>query len=213
MNGGDRLPLHPVRILSAPFGTVVIVRFLGPIQGLPTHYHAKHTIACEGDENCPPAAHKLRQIWKYYGPVEYWLNSHASWRPACLEASEHLEEVLHGRELRGEVWMLTREGDSVKHSVQTGTFCERLSDAQVSPWFDVEPILLRFFRVKKLLLGFQSPVPRRLFLSDAAGRPPRIPEDLLPPPAEEQQANREKLREILAKLQGRGGNGTLEVPR
>ncbi len=204
MSTGDRLPLHPVRILNVPLGAIVTVRFLGGIRGMPTHFHNRHTVPCLGDKDCPPASHKLRAVWKYYGAVETWVNSAAVWRPAVLEATEHLEEQLHGRELRGEVWMLTRDGNSSKRSILAGTFCERLSDVQLSPEFDVVPILQRFFRVERLLLGMPSPVPPRVFLSDVHGRAPEIPEDLRPPTPAEAEANRQQFKSLIEKLAGRG---------
>jgi hypothetical protein len=209
MVDGDRLPLHPVRVLSVPFGNVIAVRFLGPLQGLPTHFYQRHTIACEGDADCPAAAHKQRQVWKYYASSQFWLNSQAVWRSACLEGTEALEEMLYGRELRGEVWMLTREGDTAKKSKVVGTFCERLSDADVPPAFDIEPILLRFYRVKKLLLGLSSPVPRRLLLSDTRAPGPNVPKELQGPTPEEQERNRQHVRELLAKGRERFTNGVL----
>jgi hypothetical protein len=208
MSNGDRLPLHPVRILSVPLGALVTVRFLGGIRGMPTHYHNRHTVPCRGDKDCPPASHKLRAVWKYYGAVEVWLNGPACWRPAVLEATEHLEEQLHGRDLRGEVWMLTREGSSSKRSILTGTFCERLSDVQLSLEFDVEQILLRFFRVESLLLGTPSPVPPRLFLSDVRGKPPVIPDDLRPPTPHEAAENRKAFKSLVEEFAKRGNLST-----
>jgi hypothetical protein len=204
MENGDRLPLHPVRILKVPLGALVTVRFLGPIRGLPTHYFQRHTVPCRGDKECPPGPHKQRAVWKYYGAVEAWINDAACWRPAVIEATEHLEEVLHGRELRGEIWMLTRDGTSSKRSVMSGTFCQRLSDAQLSLEFDVEPILLRFFRVERLLLGLPSPVPPRVFLSDVPGKPPVIPEDLRPPTPAEAAENRKAFKSLVGEFMKRG---------
>jgi len=176
----DRLPLHPVRILEVPLGGLVSVRFLGPIRGLPTHHTKKGTMPCEGEGLCPQSNHRLPQVWKFYGACEYWIHSLAMWRPACIEATELLEESLRGRELRGEVWLLTREGQSKRHCRMVGTFCERLSDVALSPDFDIEPVLVRLFGVTNLLLGMPSPKPLRVMLSDVRAPGPRLPEELQP---------------------------------
>lgn len=178
----DRLPLHPVRIASVPEHDPVIVRFLGPLQGLPTHHTRKEgSVACEGDI-CPPAIHRLKRVWKFYGAAEEWRHSEKVWRPCVLEVTECLEELLRGRRLRGEVWMLIREGDRGKSSRVTGTLCETLSDVMLTAEFDIYPVLQRRYRVEKLLLGLPNPTPPRLLLSDVVAAPPRVPRELLPPP-------------------------------
>jgi hypothetical protein len=203
MSAGDRLPLSAVRIKSVPLGDVLTVRFLGPIRPLPTHHVGKRTVACEGEKSCPHAAHQIRPIWKWYGPVEWWVARPQVWRPAILEVTEHLEEVLHGRELRGEIWGLTREGESSRKSACTGTYYQTLPEDQLSQPFDVEPILQRFFRVQKLLLDMPCPIPSRVFLSDVRGPAPEIPEDIRPASRQSKAEDREKVKAVLAKMMDR----------
>jgi hypothetical protein len=212
MSAGDRLPLSAVRIKSVPLGEVLTVKFLGPIRPLPTHHVGKKTVACEGEKGCPHAAHKTRAIWKWYGPVEWWVAREQLWRPAVLEVTEHLEEVLHGRELRGEVWGLTREGESSRKSACIGTFYQTLPAESLSLAFDVEPILARFYRVQKLLLDMPSPVPSRVFLSDVRAAAPEIPPDFRPPVRESSAEDRAKVKAVLEKMMDRLGRPGATLP-
>jgi hypothetical protein len=180
VDNGNRQPLHPVRIVSVPWGDLLTVRFLAGIKGLVTHYQGKRSVACLGEKDCPPTTHRLKPVHKFYGPCETWDGLRHVWRPGVLEVTEHLEEQLRHRELRGEVWLLDRTGKSMRQSLVTGLFCERLPEEQVSQAFDIVPVLQRFYRVTTLLLGVPSPLPARLLLSDVAGPAPRLPEQLSP---------------------------------
>jgi hypothetical protein len=212
----DRLPLSPVRVFSPCLGVPVHVRFLAEIRGLPTHYYARRTIACEGAA-CLPAAHKGRPIWKFYGPAEAWDEMKRLWNPVVLEVTENLEETLRGRTLRGEVWCLLRSGKTQAKSVVTGFYCETLQETAISRPFDVEPVLQRLFRVHVLNLGQPSPIPPRLMLSPKEGQAPRDPAGL---PAvggqekspEEKKALAEALEEMRAKWLSRG-NSANGVPK
>jgi hypothetical protein len=210
----DRLPLSPVRIFSVPLNVLVYVRFLDAIRGLPTHFYSGRSVPCQGQE-CLPAAHKGRQVWKFYGPGEVWEPGPKLWRPWVLEITENLEEQLRGLQLRGQVWALERSGKTPKKSVVTGMYCETLDERSVPRPFDVESVLMRFFRVATLNLGLPSPIPPRLLLSPREGKEPQLPgcvPDLAPrPPTEEEKIKFAESRENFRKMMQRNAgnlNGT-----
>jgi len=98
--------VRPVRVVSVPIEIPLVVRFLGPVMGLETHWKSSRTIPCPGVDTCPPALHRLGTIWRGYSAAESWDDAAHVWRPSVLEVTECLEETLRGRDLRGEVWAL-----------------------------------------------------------------------------------------------------------
>lgn len=201
---------QPVRILSVHHDQPVAVRFLGPLLGLNTHWHSGRSIPCPGPADCPASIHRTRTVYKAYAPVESWDGACKVWRPSVLEATEHLEETLRGRQLRGQVWILSRASERGKTDPVIGIFCEELAESAVSKPFDIVPVLLRFFHVSTLNLGVANPLPPKLVLEAVAGAPPNLPQDLLPvEPVEPTAEERAKLREQLQKMRGKtSSNGS-----
>lgn len=184
MATSSRSDLHPspVRVLSVPADNPMCVRFLADVLGLDTHWKSGRTIPCSGVGECPVSLHRLGIIWRGYAPVEVWEPAPKLWRPFVLEVTESLEETLRGRQLRGEVWALSRSEDRGRSSPVIGVYCESLREAAVSPAFDVQPILLRLFHVSSLNLGSRNPLPPRLLLEAVPGEAPHLPPDLQPKP-------------------------------
>lgn len=181
-----------VRVLSVPLGAPVVVRFLGPVQGLLLHWHGGRSVPCQGQGDCPATIHRSRTLWRGYGPVEGWDEPWRLWRPAVLEVTEGLEEYLRGRTLRGEVWQLVRDGALGKRAPVEGVFCEALDDGKVSPWFDPLPVLQRFYHTTAISLGALNPLPPRTTLPAVGGAAPNLPEAIRPAPAEQVSSQRQR---------------------
>lgn len=181
-----------VRVLSVPIGAPVIVRFLGPVQGLLLHWHGGRSVPCQGTGDCPPTVHRSRTLWRGYGAVEGWDEAWSKWRPAVLEVTEGLEEYLRGRTLRGEVWQLVRDGALGKRAPVEGAYCETQEDQAVSPWFDPLPVLQRFYHTTSIVLGALNPLPPRTSLPAVSGPAPNLPVGLRPAPAEEMSPQRHR---------------------
>jgi len=207
VRSGERQNLHPVRVLSVPAAPPIQVRFLGPLEGLLTHWHRGRSVPCNAPQDCPIAVHRSGQIFKAYAPVLCWIPADQCWRPHVLEATANLEEYLRGRKLRGELWILSRESEKDKTSPVVGAYCSSLEDRDTPAAFDIRPILCRFFNRLELNLGAGNPMPRQIVLGDVAGAAPIIPADLQPPPpVQEDPVQRKKLQEILE--EGRRTFGT-----
>jgi len=143
---------------------------------------------------------------KAFGPVEVWDRIDEVWRPEVLEVTENLEEILRGRDLRGEVWLLTRPYVKGNSDPVNGQLLEKLDPRTLRKAFDIVPILTRNFRpVHKLLLGACNPNPPRVYLEPSTGAPPKLPADLIPDePRPPSPAEQKKIKEMLAELRGTG---------
>lgn len=193
-----------VQVVEVKPSVPITVRFLGPCQGLLTHWHAGRSHPCPGPGECPQAIHRARTVWRGYAPAEVWDESARLWRPGVQPITEALEEVLRGRTLRGEVWILARSQEGKKSGPLEGVYCERQQEECLSACFDILPVLLRFYHCSTLLLGVANPMPAKLTLEAAAGPAPRLPADMLPtePPKPTEQQRRQ-FSEQIANLAGK----------
>lgn len=214
-NGPQDRSVHSasaVRVLSVPAGPPVVVRFLDKLSGLLTHHNGKKPFDCKGEGKCPAGLHRLRLIYKGYSPVELWDPAQQLWIPTVLEVTEHLEEMLRARSLRGEVWLLSRGENAKPNSPVKGLFCERQLSAKVSKPFDMLPVLLRLYHTDSLLLGASNPLPPKVMLQPVQGEAPNLPEEILP--QEEAKATpeelawfREQMKQAMGSMKGGGVNG------
>lgn len=219
MQGSEsaRNPAEAVRVLSVPLGVPIVVRFLGDILGLDTHWKSGRTVPCAGEDECPSSLHRLGVIWRGYAAVEMWIGSKSHWQPSALEVTEALEERLRGRELRGETWSLHRTEIKGKSSPVVGIFCEKGEPNELREAFELEPILRRLFHVARLNLGRRNPLPPRVMLEPVPGKAPRLPDALAdagtPDNTEKEKQEAQKIwmdhRRRLASLNGHSEkNGT-----
>jgi hypothetical protein len=112
------------------------------------------------------------------------------------------EEYVRARDLRGETWHWSREGDGGKRAPVIGMFCERIEESSCRPTFDILPVLLRFFGVRAIRLGVPNPTPPRVVLESTPGAPPQLPADIQPAPAQEPPPReRRRLREMYEERQ------------
>lgn len=172
---GAQQPVQAVEVYSCPKSPIVaIVRFLGPIEGLLTHYTGKGSVPCGLPGYCEPKTHRSRLIWKGYASVLRWRDGdHQHWMRSVLEITEAFGEQLEGRKLRGEEWELQRVKDDRGYEIVQGTYSQALS---VSGWPEadkLEPILKRFYRVSALDLGVKNPLDRRTLVTPRHDSPPR----------------------------------------
>src|SRR6266567_598198 len=193
----------PVQVLSVPENLPIVVRFLGPYRGLVVHWKSGRSEPCDGPGECNASLHRLPPIWKGYAPVEQWDGPAKLWRPAALEVTGNLEEVLRDRELRGEVWTLLRRTKKGKTDPVQGVFCERLSDNKLSAFFDVVPVLLRLFNRTSLRLDVPNFTAPKVILEAVAGDAPKLPPEALPNHGEPEDLEaRRSLKEMMAELRG-----------
>jgi hypothetical protein len=194
-----------VEILRIDTAEQAVVRFLGEYApfGMLTHVEKNHSKACPGPDACPPADHRKLTLWKAYAPVERWLPGPRLWSPKVLEITEALEESLHGRVLRGEVWLLERLAQHRKTAKLVGLLCEKQAPEVLPASFDILPILFRFYHTLAIKFGIQNPVPRSICLPDSAGPAPRLPEERFPQPVATEST--EDARRVLDEIRQHGG--------
>jgi hypothetical protein len=197
-SGGSR---EAVSVLPVPKAGELSVLFLGPYQGLLTHWHSGRSWPCPGLDECPAAIHRARCVWKGYAPVLAWDVLTSIWRPRVLELTEVLEEKLRGRNLAGEVWLLYRVEAGRKSAPIEAVHLERRPSAELPAPFDVTAPLLRFYHVTNLTLGVPNPLPGKLLLEGISAPAPRLP--VLPP----SPADIPPTPEQLARLRELAGHG------
>lgn len=207
----NRLPQYPLEVLRVKSGESYFVRILekvGPtkrIFGLNTHYHQKSHY-CIG-QGCPAALHSRDTVWKGYLAVEFWVESARHWISACLEVTEALELDLRGRVDRGQVWQLTRVPDARKKRFPVcGLLIEETDGSAFPLAFDFYPVLQWMYHSMEIVLDKQCPLPARPLRSASPGSSPR-PEERQPEmSAEQRDANKQKLRELMGRaVPGRNG--------
>jgi hypothetical protein len=115
-----------------------------------------------------------------------------------LEITEALEEFLLNRELRAEVWALSRQDQGDKSSPCIGFYVETLEEGKIPPPFDVESVLKRVWHVHSLKLDVPNPYPRRVVAEASADEAPHLPQELQAPSARE--ANEEEWRAFSEQL-------------
>lgn len=163
---------HVVQTLYAPRAGVVVVCFLGAYRGLLTHWKNGEPIPCIGEADCPDAMHKIRPTWKGYAPVRWYNPAGDWWIPAVLEMSECFEELVRGRQLRGEVWEVFRSAGRRKTRPIQGRFLEARPLVGLWDTFDMVPVLQRRYHTATLLLDVPNPVVPRLVLTVEKAPPP-----------------------------------------
>jgi len=193
-----------VSVVAVPARDGLKCCFAGPVLGILTHWHGGKSYACGGVEHCHPTIHKARGPWKGYAPVRVWQPRTETWKPFVLEVTEHLEEELRGRDLRGEVWELTRRDAKKKNSPVDGLFLELRSDPQLLVEFSVIIPLQRMYHQIELDLGTPNPLPAKLVLVETAAAAPAKPAPTAAPPADRPTEKQlEQLRELRAGLAGK----------
>lgn len=157
-------PPLPVTILSATRALSVTVRFLGGYSGILEHWKGDASRPCPGVGSCPRAIHGSKTVWKGFAPVQSWSQERSYWEFAVLELTESLEELLAGRDLRGEVWHLYAELGAKGRKRVTGQFVEKCSIVLIPMAFDTRPVVCRAYHTQDIEWGVCNPTPRRLYL-------------------------------------------------
>lgn len=196
-----------VELVPTPSDRAITVRFLGAILGMLTHWTGKDgSKACPGWERCPTADHRKKTVWKGYAPVEYFRPPpFQDWCPAVFEVTERMEEILRGRELRGESWSFIRRPGRHGNQEVASQFLESMNPAALRPEFPVEPVLFRVYRVLEIALGVANPLPPRLILEPTpAGAVPVQAGRLAPrqPPTSGKILSGEELLQGVNRLRG-----------
>jgi hypothetical protein len=199
-------PDQVVRVVSVPKQLGLLVCFAGSIEGLLSHWAQGKSWGCCGPDKCPPPLHKSRTVWKGYVPVRVWQKEHATWAPAVLEVTEHLEEMLRGRDLIGECWLLSRESAGKKNGPVGGMLIERRDDPTLRLGFAILAPLQRLFHCLELDLGCPNPLPASLLLPTSSAPGPNLPAEACP--REPAPATQEQI-ETLKQLTGFGKAGAM----
>lgn len=190
-------PREAVRIVSVPLAGEIVVLFCAPLEGLLVHRVQGRPVACPGEGSCAPGVHRGRTLYYGYAPVRVWRARDESWVAAVLEVTEHLEELLRGRTLPGELWLLRRECERKKTGPCVGVFLETRAAADTPPPFDVRPALCRLYHTTELALGVGNPIPARVHLPKLSLSPPPGAEAFgLSDPPRPSEADAEALRRV-----------------
>lgn len=164
--------LEAVRILPVPLTGEIAVLFCGPLAGLLVHRVQNRPVACPDPGSCPECKRRGRTLYYGYAAVRTWRPHRGDWAAAVLEATEHLEELLRGRTLRGELWLLARATDRKRTGPVGGVYLETRPEAEVPPPFDVRPALARLYHTTELALGVANPLPAKVLIPPAQLAPP-----------------------------------------
>lgn len=206
--------LRPVEIKSVKDDQSAVVRFLGGYSGTVLHYLGKTYTPCrEPDRECPASIHTKRKLWRGWAPVEVFDDVQQVWWPWVLEITECLEEQLRGRQLRGEVWGITRPKEKEKGNRVVGVFVERQAAETMRKPFDIMPVLLRAYHLDEIPMGKPNTIPPKLILGPVEGELPsalvgQLHEPEAPPGPEEKKL----LQEMIASLGGRPSRNGVAKP-
>lgn len=203
MDTGDRQTGGPsadgadIRILAVPQHGKLLVRFLGPILGIHTHWARNRAFACIGEDECPTPIHKERVIWKGYAAAE-WIAAanQKGWTPCVLEVTENLYHQIGPENHRGETWRLFRHSRTKNKAEVRGTLVRRQDCRGLRTDVDVQKAVRRLYRELRIAFG----------LDPLFGGPQRLLEfpveadDLPPVPQQERVQTPEEVAEIRRKL-------------
>lgn len=162
----------PVHILAVPRTGYVLAVFAGPLRGVIMHWTRGGSVPCLPEPDCPAAIHRSGSTWKGYAPVRMWDHSLGVWMPFVLEVTEALEEVLRGRDLRGEVWRLSRCRKKKGSGAVQGVLEELRTDVQLLTPFDVRVVVQRRFHCGPLVWDVPNPIVPKLKVEAASAPPP-----------------------------------------
>lgn len=170
--GGLEPSRAAVHILSVPKVGYAIVAFAGPYRGIMMHWARGGSVPCLPGDDCPPALHRSGSTWKGYAPVRSWDHTLGAWVPYALEITEALEEILRGRDLRGEVWRLSRQRKKNKPGTVQGTLEETRSEPALLHPFDVRPVIQRRYHCAELVWDVPNPIVPKLTVETTVALPP-----------------------------------------
>ncbi len=165
---------HVVQTLYAPRAGSVFVCFLGPYRGLITHWVRGESVACLGEADCADAIHRIRPTWKGYAPVRWHNPAGDWWIPAVLEITECFEELIRGRQIRGEIWEVFRGAGKRRTRPVMGRFVEARPQATLWATFDITRVVQRRYHVDRLVWDIPNPVVPRVILPVETGPSPMI---------------------------------------
>lgn len=158
---GDQVRLA---VLTVPRTGVVVVRFLGELRSMWTHFKNGHSHACKGEEFCGQM-HREKVFWKAYAPIEYRSASlKNAWVPAVLEVTEGLSQFLSSENPRGEVWQLARERVSDKRSECRGRLIRTDDPRQLRRDVTIEAVVSRLYRCNQIAWDMPKPFGDRQWL-------------------------------------------------
>jgi hypothetical protein len=190
-----------VGILKVPGTEHLLVCFAGPILGILTHRTKGRSIPCSGPETCPTGLHRSDTTYYGFAPAWSFDRQRSLWRPGALQITECLEEMLRGRPLLGELWLLSREVGKRKNTRVVGTFIERRDDPEFQRSWDVKPAVRRYYHETEIHFGASNPIPGKVMIEPLAVPAPALPElqaaPVPPPPPAELL---EKVRKVLPNL-------------
>lgn len=162
--------------------------------GLLTHWKAGGSVYCSGDgcgfKGCP-----VGRLWKAYTAVLIFDAKLRHWEPAVLEITEKLDFLLHGHDLRGQVWRLWRDAETGgrKQPCQ-GEYLRNVESSQLPRAWPLDPVLYAIYRRHDLKLNVANPTPRPIFVA------PLLLQEQMPSPqreATEPKEEREKVQQLL----------------
>lgn len=179
----------PLRIHAAPKAGAAVICFAGPIEGVLTHWPHAHSVLCAGVDDCPKSLHSGKTIWKGFAAGWVWDRLSRTWFPVAQEITECLEEIMRGRDLVGEVWLLERKGKGRKNDPVMGRFLERRDEPELCTPFNVRLCVERSYHTSRVRWGVANPLPAKTMVDPIAVRGPRAPDDWTPP---EEVKKREK---------------------
>jgi hypothetical protein len=162
-----------LELFKLPDNLHVAVKFLANAVWLPTHYHPGGSIYCFGAGKCLASAHRSRVIWKGYSPVQVWHPTTKRWVSFVFEVTEELGRRFGRRSLRGEIWLIHRDGKKSEQAPIVGELSEELPAEVVSDAFSIEGVLYDLYRVHDPETHDFPPLPERLYLPELEGPAPK----------------------------------------
>lgn len=166
MSANDRGPQGPpsprleLRVVPAPKQGILIIRFLGPVRGILTHWSKKRPLACPGPLSCPTTVHRSRAEWKGYAPAEQWRDAKQDWLPCVFEVTENLWRDLQTHQLRGQLWKIARELVKPPRTTRVvGELAEEHNGDLFPPAFSIEAAIWRLYGTKEIAFDLDPDIP------------------------------------------------------
>ena len=166
---------RPVRILRIEPDEQAVVIFLGPYQGQIEHWERGRTFSCPGQDFCRTAHRKYRLDWYGYAPVAFQDPRTSRFDPWILQITANLEFRLRNRNLRGEIWLLSRAPNRGKRAELVGELIGCREPGSLPPAHALRPSLERIFGVDHVYLGQPNPHPEPLVVEHFEVAPFELP--------------------------------------
>jgi len=152
-------PGAPVQVLRVPAWDSHVVLFLAPLHGQLGHWERGRIVSCPGGQLCAAKHAHQKLFWYGYAPIYYLDPRTRKFDPWVLEVTSNMEERLRGRDLVGEVWVLTRDTGKGTSGEVWGEYLETRPKDQIPKPFSIEEPVKRMTGARVFYPHSPNPTP------------------------------------------------------